>query len=1301
MNDYRLAVIFAGRHHCDARPTLLRVAKAAVMAVWDPAGDLLILVDGSHPALAKLAGPDPVSSDEVINHVRPLIEAPEADTPIGWSVRTAAGAVTAPLDGLRDSLVPVSDEWITKDILRSVTLRTGGSPDGGVIRHHHKPRSSTPAHAVTDLLDLLAIFAEPIPRAALAIERVLHGQPLYAVDVRVPNPQYRPLGSGGRTAVPVDTSGAFVWDRRGVGGNLHVIEATAPVLNSARTTNRAAEPVVGVGAPLPVLDRLISPDVPGLPAGDEPACFTMANAGSKWKLLSDVLVKRTEKGWYVSVRTNHGEEATSSSPHSVTRVALRSGSDTLVHEAAGNPNATAALYRISVITAGMRGDAVTVEETWPGAAAAVAATRRQAIDWLGVKAAAPDHEAVDRVVQAALRNSAEGPKLPELGAALAGVGVEDLEARHYGAQVVALLVLERELELQFGRKSRKTDWARVPVFADALTAYLVALSQASSETWPWAWQRIVRHIREFLNHRRLAKTRVMSVDLGQNMSKAGRSTWFALVRQAPWVRWLADPALDPPAGVVVTADTLVDLLTLIRPRHVPMVSGQRQYSPDTGVKTGPLPARFTQLYRTVPPVAPALLDQLAEALSPLLNDPARAARMVQALSLPPELDEVVRTRVTAAVDGRSDAANLLAVRVDDGHSPKVMLVNLAPDSGLYARVRDEPVQLAPFAVAQEGAFGYCTDPLAIGPGDQVGVGTDLIPLDAPRVPLAEGANVTQHALPADLFRGREPQMARLRQAIDSRGPRTGSLIFGTRRSGKSTLADQVSQDTRRLRGRLWLDLSDTPASVRDFGEWSRAICRRFAKRARRQLGVDLPLDATDLVELLVDLDEALDGGGPVAVVLDELDVLLLPESGADGRRTAGRLGNLTYDNLVLIGAVQRFHRSVHELKTWQTIECPPDLCWADGVTYFMGPLGDRTSGPRVEWLRRAGVAPRHFATEIAPHIGLRPYFWARLRNSLGGHVHDDRAGSRLVDVAEVRRHLSLLAVEDPHLNQVMDEGVDLEPDERRRRDLFGADERRILARFAVMGQTGKMLKTSEAVRVGGAAAVDELINRAYLAYANDGTHLRTAVPIFHEFLRARATDLLAVTPGAEPPPASPTPPKPKTVRTVVDKADVAAAAAALLDALERENPIPLGSVGAIIRAASPRLFTDRWAGPGSLTDLLTLFFPDFPLTGATGNQVVHRPGPGAPEPPASTGLTMDDLATAREAVRQALAAQNPLAVTTAGAAIRAAVPQIHKTNWARCGRLTRFLARYLPEFPQTLGPSGECYLEAPATPDAA
>ncbi|POM23874.1 hypothetical protein BTM25_25000 [Actinomadura rubteroloni] len=1082
----RLASVLRGRRFCAAKPSVLAWAAVSVLAVWDTAADRrLVLVDVDHPLLAGFA--DTVPAGDVLARLAALPPA-EPTGPV-WTVRTASGTVVAPQRAWYDAAL-APPRWNEPAALGPVTLRTDDADGPCVVEHHRSGAPVAPGEAATELLLLLALFTRTAPAAIAVLTTVLAKQPLFTATVRPDGTFHRRVGDRApHTHVPCDGSAAFVWDRSAVGGAVHVIEPASPLLDGARSTDKNGNPVVPIGAPLALAAGLAAP--PDGPDG------VLIDRGPGWTPVPGMPVQSDAAGWTVPL------DPAASPPGAARRVALRADGRTLVHDPCPGVDTRTALDRIAAFTAGLAGHAVATRDAWGGSHAAVEATRRRAVDWLGARRTPIDRDAVDHVVATVLRTQSDPPPLPAVQSALPRVGVEDLEERHYGTQAVALLVLERELERRFKRKD--TDPG---VFADALTAYLVALNQASTETWPWAWQRIVRHLREYLGRARQPQRREPTLS-EQALPPAVRPEWERLARRIPWIRWLARPALDPPHGVAVSAADVVDLLTLLRPRQEPVMTGTRRHSSDMAVRNVPLPPRFAQLYRG-PAVAPAVLGDLADALGPLLHDPGQSARMAQALTLPPALDAAVGRRLADAIEDQTAAAHLLVVRVDDTESPRVLLANLSPHAGLYVRLDDEPVRLAPCAVEQEGAFNYCAV-RATTTGGQLTVGSQRVPLDAVRSPLDEGADVTLPALPADLFRGREQQLARLRRVIGGSGPRAGSLVFGTRRAGKSSLAYQVSRDDR-LRGRLWIDLGDTPTSVTDAAAWNRSVCRTIARQARRELGIALDPSEGDVVELLADLDDALDGGRPVAVVLDELDVLLLPEQGGAGRRTAGRLGNLAGRNLVLIGTVQRFHRSVHEFKTWQAVECPADLSWADGVTYFFGPLADRSAGPRVEWPRRAGVAPRHFATEIVPRIGLRPYFWARLRNGLDAHVHDDRAGTRLVTAQDVRRYLDRLVVEDPHLNTVIDDGAGLDAQERRRHDLFGVDERRILVQFAQMATTGKTLSVTRAVRAGGEEALAELVDRAYLAYTPEGT-LRTAVPIYHDFLRARVTDLVAVTPA--------------------------------------------------------------------------------------------------------------------------------------------------------------------------------------------
>ncbi|THA29831.1 hypothetical protein [Streptomyces sp. A1547] len=1379
-DTHRLAVIRQGRYSCQPSPAELQPAYVSVVAYWSPTETRLVLVDSDHPCLTDvIAGSDPVPREEVLTRLRALPPAVSAGAGIGWTARLETETITAPLRcaGHPPTPVPASAQWSSPGVPLTVTVQAGDdSGDSWTVEYHCSAGGregkgpSTPADAAAELLQLLTVVARTSPAPSAIVDQLLEGQPLGVVTVRGESGNVvRHLGSGmprsAPTFVRTDDSAAFIWDRRPVGGIMHVVDAGAPVLGSVHRRLDDGTPVLTVGALLAAGHCLPTPSAL---AGDDSAVVAVTDDEHGWSPVPGASVTRTGSGWKVVVRAVRESEP---SRGEVRRLALCDRGQMLVYEAAPRADVLDAVVRLSHVTAGLKGQAVTLldgqasgmaaavaatRQRKPGSAAAAAVTRMRAVAWLGPGRKPVDRDSVDRVVDSVLRVRSDAALLPSLEAALSRVGVADIEERRYGHQVVALLVMERELEKRFTRPRT----ADAGVFADALTTYLLALNQASPETAPWAWQRIIRYTREYLMGRRLRQTRSPSIT---SVPGSARTLWEELAQRMPWIRWLAEPSLDPKGGIALSPAGLVDLLVLLRPRQTPVVSDQRRHSPDTGVRIQTLSGRFTRLYQIADPaLTPPLLDSLAKALSPLLHDPALSGRMVQALTLPPKVRAAVEERVAAEIKDETAAEHLLAVRVDDHESPKALLVNLSPHTGLYLHLDGEPTRLATCAIEQEGAFNYCTSPVPISPDSRALLGSHQVSLDAAPVPLATGTNVTLPALPADLFRGREQQLARLSRITGGSGPRAGSLVFGTRRAGKSSLAYQAGQDPR-LRGQLWIDMSNTRKKVHDFAEWNRAICRVLAVQARRHLRITLDTEGTDLVELLTDLDQACDGGAPVAVVLDELDVLLLPEQGSDGRRTAGRLGSLVCRNLVLIGTVQRFHRSVHELKTWQSVECPADLSWADGITYFLGPLADRTAGPRVEWLRRAGVTPRHFATEIVPRIGLRPYFWARLRNDLEGHIHDDRTGSRLITGSDLRHHLDRLVSEDPHLNMVIDDGVELDPDERRRRDLFSVEERRILALFAVMPATRKTLPATEALRVGGEAAVNELIDRAYLSYVHGRDQLCTAVPIYHTFLRARATDLLAVTPGAEsfreperrtpansgraagtpptgepeteaPPTGTPGLPldaeaQPNPVGRVTAKAvperpvespparrldldeEVRRARTAVVAELERQNTLSLGAAGSLILAAAPEIFATGWARTGSLARFLTRHLQEFLRVSRDGDVYLARPGAtvtaeeepcspapflSAPPPPdGRSGPTPADIEMARAAVHGALTLRGPMPLPAVGVVIRGAVPLIASSRWAGTGKLRNFLTRFLPDFPQVSARKGVTVLRLP------
>ncbi|MGY1650907.1 hypothetical protein [Geodermatophilus sp. SYSU D01119] len=740
---------------------------------------------------------------------------------------------------------------------------------------------------------------------------------------------------------------------------------------------------------------------------------------------------------------------------------------------------------------------------WVGIRGAEARTRDRAVALVGERAGTPDESAARTVVGEITRPGSWALRRDTLRRLAGRVGVADLERVRHGRQAVALLLVENEIERRVAGEPGDT-----VCFADALTAFAADRARATRETNAIAVNRIRNLVESWLTGQPRGVNDT-GLRLRESAVAADADAWEQLCTAAPWVAWLAPE--DDGLAVALTAAGMVDVLTVLRPRQV-LERIQTAGTVGWRLVVAPLPARWSAVYR-ITDAAPSLaeLDGLAASVETLLGDPAETARRAQEHRLSPPLQHVLDERMGQESADQAGLDDLLVVH-DQGGTARVVLVNRSPRGRLPLVVDGEAVTLGPFAAGHARATGYVSLPLATAATLEVSVGADTRTLVLPDTRLDPPVSVTASDIPTELFRGRAEELAVLSSTLEGPGPRVGSLVHGTRRAGKSTLANEFSR--RGERGAVWLDLGDTPTTVADFGGWQASVTRQLRRSVRRHLGLTLPAETTDLVELLQDLDDALDGGPPVPVVLDELDVLLLPEQGSDGRRTAGRLGAQTFTNLALVGTVQRFHRSVHEFKIWQSVHCPADLTWSDGVSYFLGPLADDGEGLTVRGLSRAAVSPRDFAEQVHPVTGLRPYFWAQLRYRLEGEVRADPGAPRLCGTGSIRRHLETLATADPHLSLVLDTDTELTAEERRRQDRFSEGERRILCLFAQTTGARLDIGLESALEAGGQAAVDELLDRDYLTWGRPGHELRTAVPVYLQYLRAHVTDLLAVTPDA-------------------------------------------------------------------------------------------------------------------------------------------------------------------------------------------
>ena len=939
-----------------------------------------------------------------------------------------------------------------------------------------------------------------------------------------------------------------------------------------------------------------------------------------------------------------------------------------------------------------------------GSAAAAARVLRQAYAEIRATKGTPDSAAIACVVGTLAAGGADSLRNEAVSSALGRVGVDDLLSDPAGERTVALLIIEGELTSWIERGQPNDD-----LLADALTAYLVACNRYSAGLF--GRERIVWAVEEYLHRKRRPRPEQASVAV-HLMPETQRATWERLAERIKWLRWLGHEAFAR-GWAEVSAAELVDLLVLLRPR-------QRQYG--DAAEFVPLPERFTRMYRvpeldgygfTGPGADDASegpLAQLALALDPLLSDPGKTARLVQSLVLPPPLAEAVGARLAVEQRHEAQREDLLAIRVDDATSPRVLAVNLSPSHPLSLRVGGHSLRLQPNAVSQPKAADYFSQPLRVRPADVVEVGDWRLPIDEPMPELTESGDITLSTIPPELFRGREQQLAVLRHGLGGRGPYAGRLIFGPRRAGKSTLMEYAGLDPR-LRGKVSIDIGNRLPSVRDFAAWSDDVSAALVRAVGQELpGVTLEPGA-NFIETIQNLDDALAGGKPVALCLDEFDTLLLPEQQAAGRRAAANLGNRAFHNLLVMGTVQRFHRSLHEFKVWVPVECPADLSWADGVTYFLGPLADRRPRDRAEWLTRPGVTPDLFATEIEPRIGLRPYFWGKLRSGIESVFGAEPDRSRLVDAELLRRELARLLTHDQYLRQVTDSPAELSylnPEELLSRDLFSVAEQTVLTLFARLPK-GQFTVTAEAARAaGGQGAIDELIDRAYLTYHAAETRLRCAVPIFLDSLRAQARILEALTAR---PPARPAP----TAAAAASTAPVKAApgpATAGPPAPASPPPAPVPAAADAAGKPSKAEAAEAKAAPKKAPKAAAAPSPQQAKPAASGPQPsgsaeqaeqVRAAVASAGPPALPAGVTMRDIDQVRATVAAQLKPGATLTLSTLGTLIGEVAPAVRTTKYAGTGRLSAFVQVFLPEYDlhDANNANAMGYLTVPGAPKAA
>ncbi|GAA2778243.1 ATP-binding protein [Crossiella cryophila] len=690
--------------------------------------------------------------------------------------------------------------------------------------------------------------------------------------------------------------------------------------------------------------------------------------------------------------------------------------------------------------------------------------------------------------------------------------IDVVTGRRQGRTALAALAAESLL-------AQACDGAEEPgadrVFARALTAYLRAHVGENAINRPRITSRVCNLMHEWITRRpqRPYPPRY-SLD-ARTVGTTAIERLNGLVRHAPWLEYYVKAR--PISGIVrleLSPAELLALLVLVRPRTSHIGTANQTAA------AASQPNAFASLDLTALAFRYVLPDGLLAAIeeqSWLANDLARACerlffapqealRAVQVLAPLGEIATLVDTHAKAAVAGRYSGLADAVVLVDrpPGRPARPVVVNTNPVGRMLADLGGVTVELAEFAPDTAHAAGYTSPPVWLevveGGRTALTVGEQTREIALPeRTRLGPSSTPGSVWVHDNLFRGRADQLVRLTGAMrPDRRPRTPIAIFGPRRAGKTTLAMHACRRglaTGLLTGFIPIDMFVDVDGTRPDG-YEQRLAALLANRFSEQTGLAPGTDQHDLIAVLTEADRALAGRGTVAVVLDEFDTLLSAAEGSTLHRLALRLGGLRWQNLALIATVQRFHRDAADLSTWEFVECPADLSWPDCVTYFCPQLADP-----VRWqgdpplLDAPVVLPRDVRDVVVARLGLRPYFWGRLRSQLENYLAAENGYA--VTKRDLVDHIIDTMVEaDPFLCLPAQdtEGVSLA--ECRRRDLYSGPEKRVLAHFARNGAKG--MPETEAAELGGPQALLDLLDRAHLR--REANQYRLAVPLFGEYL---------------------------------------------------------------------------------------------------------------------------------------------------------------------------------------------------------
>jgi hypothetical protein len=767
------------------------------------------------------------------------------------------------------------------------------------------------------------------------------------------------------------------------------------------------------------------------------------------------------------------------------------------------------------------------------------------------RALLPDHEtppddaptradhlhALDDFVQSVMRDPDDHSRVSRLLRAYPQPA-DDVIATRLGRLVTSLVVAELCIEATFpvvsgspGPRERAdlerlqavlfADAEPLDVFTDALTSFIRAQVTEHARTRARGVSRILNLVAEWLAGAQLRPHQArMSID-ARALDGYRLALLREILRRAPWLAWYVTNRTGP-RRTVIRLDHVgfLEVLGLARPRtrYVPGMNSAASNPGNWRSITGQLDLsdlleRFEFDTRVAECLAeePRLLDDLARACEVMYHLPWQTRRAVQSLSELGPLARQLDDLVARGADQRMADLDDIAVVVDapGGLAPRVCLVNADGIRRSQVELSEESrFSLAEYAVAIPDAASYMTAPYVLSQGTRrIGLRDgerERTVAITPRSGLDSGSGSDSEWVDATLFRGRHEQ---LRQILGTMHPasalRVPVAVFGPRGAGKTTLAVHACrQGVRRgwLSGFVKVDLFVDPEDLE--GEaYLDSLTKVLVDKAINDLSLDLAGSPGDPAGVLDAIDKAAEGA-PVGIILDEFDRLLSHGQDSPLQRLAVRLGGKRWRNLTVIATIQRFYRNASELETWQLIGCPADLTWRDGITYFAPPLLAVDEGARVVGeLRGPLVLPVAFRDFVHRRLGLRPYFWGRLRRRLESELLMT-GGYAVADPTVIDLVIDDFIDGNQYLDQPLQESDGVSLSEARRRDLFTEAEKLVLACFATSDR--KRLEVSEAVRAGGPRGVQELQERAY-ATVRDG-QLELAVPLFGEYLRAHALD---------------------------------------------------------------------------------------------------------------------------------------------------------------------------------------------------